>query len=57
MTNERPARAKDEAPAPEAASRIESQELFAGNTEVIIDHEGDRYRLRLTSKGKLILTK
>jgi hemin uptake protein HemP len=39
------------------ARRLASDELFAGAREVIIDHVGDLYRLRCTSKGKLILTK
>lgn len=36
---------------------IASSELLAGGREVHIDHHGDIYTLRLTSKGKLILTK
>jgi hemin uptake protein HemP len=36
---------------------IASGELLAGGREVHIDHHGDIYTLRLTSKGKLILTK
>ena len=34
-----------------------SQELFAGGHELHIEHNGAVYTLRLTSKGKLILTK
>lgn len=34
-----------------------SRELLGDAQEVIIEHEGDLYRLRCTSKGKLILTK
>lgn len=37
--------------------RLYSVNLFTHNREVIIEHEGEEYRLRLTSKGKLILTK
>lgn len=37
--------------------RITSHALFAGASEVLVDHGGDQYRLRRTSKGKLILTK
>lgn len=36
---------------------LKSADLFAEAREVIIDHDGDHYRLRYTSKGKLILTK
>ena len=37
--------------------RLKSVELLSGSREVIIEHAGDEYRLRLTSQGKLILTK
>ncbi|MCF6323216.1 MAG: hemin uptake protein HemP [Gammaproteobacteria bacterium] len=37
--------------------RITSNELFAGRKELAIEHSGEEYRLRITSKGKLILTK
>lgn len=37
--------------------RLTSRELLGQGSEVIIEHEGDLYRLRCTSKGKLILTK
>ncbi len=37
--------------------RIESSMLFKGMQEIIIDHMGQEYRLRLTSQGKLLLTK
>lgn len=36
---------------------ITSEDLFAGSREIVIKHAGDEYRLRLTSQGKLILTK
>jgi hemin uptake protein HemP len=36
---------------------ISSQELLQGRREIFIDHEGHLYRLRLTSRGKLYLTK
>ncbi|MGE3481147.1 MAG: hemin uptake protein HemP [Gammaproteobacteria bacterium] len=31
--------------------------LLDGRPELIIEHAGAEYRLRITSKGKLILTK
>lgn len=37
--------------------RISSKLLFAERNEIVIDHQGDEYRLRITSNGKLILTK
>ena len=36
---------------------VKSEALFVGASEVLIDHRGVMYRLRLTSMGKLILTK
>jgi len=40
-----------------ATVRIDSRQLFAGATEVQIDHFGAIYRLKQTALGKLILTK
>lgn len=40
-----------------APRRLESAALLAGAREIEIDHHGELYRLRCTSKGKLILTK
>jgi len=37
--------------------RWTSRTLLDGEREILIDHEGSTYRLRLTSLGKLILTK
>jgi hemin uptake protein HemP len=36
---------------------VPADELFAGKTEVWIDLDGVRYRLRITKRGKLILQK
>ncbi|MGB4498772.1 MAG: hemin uptake protein HemP [Methylococcaceae bacterium] len=36
---------------------IKSHQLFNNQNEVIIEHDGSEYRLRITSSGKLILTK
>ena len=44
-------------PARAALRRLLSRDLLADAQEVIIVHQGDEYRLRCTSKGKLILTK
>ena len=38
-------------------TRLSSQVLLADRREVEIEHAGQIYRLRLTSLGKLILTK
>jgi hemin uptake protein HemP len=40
-----------------AGHRIDSRDLFIGTREVIIQHSGEIYRLRLTGQNKLILTK
>jgi len=36
---------------------FQARELFRGNREVIIEHGGAQYRLRITKAGKLILNK
>ena len=36
---------------------VSSADLLRGRTYLVIEHEGEEYRLRLTRKGKLILTK
>lgn len=38
------------------AGRISSTELFGERRELVIEHDGREYRLRLTQNGKLILT-
>ena len=37
--------------------RIEVHDLMAGAREAVLLHSDEEYRLRLTSNGKLILTK
>lgn len=37
--------------------RVTSHDLMAGQRELVIEHGDDEYRLRITGKGKLILTK
>ncbi len=32
-------------------------DLFGGAREIVIDHDGEFYRLRITRRGKLILQK
>lgn len=48
-TPDRPANPSDES--------IESSDLFKGRREIIIRHNNDRYILRITRQGKLILNK
>lgn len=40
-----------------ATQRISSRELFNGGNELLIEHAGHKYRLRITRQNKLILTK
>jgi len=42
---------------PALRQRLYSAELFGTAREVVIEHAGEEYRLRLTRQGKLILTK
>lgn len=37
--------------------RLDSKQLFEGQRELIIQHQGEEYRLRITRHDKLILTK
>ncbi|PZR20241.1 MAG: hemin uptake protein HemP, partial [Azospira oryzae] len=37
--------------------RVDSATLFAGAQELLIQHQAQTYRLRITAQGKLILTK
>jgi hemin uptake protein HemP len=39
------------------APRVRSEDLLRGAQELLIDHDGACYRLRLTAHGRLILTK
>lgn len=42
---------------PRDTRRLLSADLLAGGREAVIVHGQDEYRLRVTSNGKLILTK
>ncbi|MGE7138242.1 hemin uptake protein HemP [Luteibacter sp. NPDC031894] len=42
---------------PAATRRIESKNLLDGSRELVIEHQGSEYHLRLTRNDKLILTK
>ncbi len=39
------------------ARRIEVEAILAGEREVVLMHNGEAYRLRITANNKLILTK
>jgi len=40
----------------EAVRRVASHDLMRGAGEIVIEHRGREYRLRITQHGKLILT-
>lgn len=58
---DRDERAQKPNPAPNQKTtnirRIATSELMAGEREIILDHDGKEYRLRITALGKLILTR
>jgi len=37
--------------------KYDSRDLFCGRQEILIEHAGHAYRLRITRQDKLILTK
>jgi hemin uptake protein HemP len=39
------------------ARRVDARDLFRGSPIVLIEFQGERYQLRQTRAGKLILTK
>ncbi len=43
--------------APSERRRVGSDELFGSQNEIVIEHNNEEYRLRITSNDKLILTK
>jgi hemin uptake protein HemP len=45
------------APSVAPTRRLTTEALMAGAREVILEHRGEPYRLRVTSNGTLILTK
>ena len=43
--------------AAETAPVVPAAELFRGKREIVIEHDGARYRLRITRRNRLILQK
>lgn len=58
-SEDQPQRPADETPPlpAEGIRLIRSEELLAGAQEILIEHDGQTYRLRRTRSGKLILHK
>lgn len=52
-----PRRAPPPGADPQATRRVASELLLAGHNELVIQHQGGEYHLRLTRNDKLILTK
>ena len=48
---------RQDGPAAHGTTPIPSESLLRGATEILIRHGEEIYRLRATSKGKLLLTK
>lgn len=55
---EQDTRPSSAAPDPVSApASVSSTELMQGRRQIIIRHDGEHYRLQITRRGKLILTK
>ena len=58
MTNDTDHDDTDAVPSPgEPTVVIPAEQIFGERREVWIEHNGERYRLRITRRGKLILQK
>jgi len=55
-TNPAPTHSPVATPVPGPARRIRSEDIMRGAREVVIEHDGRQYQLRITQNGKLILT-
>ncbi len=44
-------------PLPEQAVEVSAENLFGDAKEIVIVYQGERYRLRRTRRGGLVLTK
>ncbi len=53
---EQPPASREDRPKPDVPV-INVRDLMADSREAVLIHEGERYRLRITAKDKLILTK
>lgn len=47
----------DDAPLPDPEKVVRAEDLFGDTRELWIEHNGERYRLRITRRNKLILQK
>lgn len=59
MVNEKADTGKGESKpsSPSGVRRVDVRTLLEGQREVLLEHDGQIYHLRITANGKLILTK
>lgn len=57
MTPNNPDAAPASLPASQTQRVVESRDLFRGESEILISHDGAIYRMKITRQGKLILNK
>jgi hemin uptake protein HemP len=57
MTGDAKSAPKRSVPASQSTPRIAIRDLLGSGREAVLLHDGEEYRLRLTSNRKLILTK
>lgn len=57
MNNLNPVRTMPQPKPPAANGVARAQDLLGAGSVLVIEHAGERYLLRLTKNGKLILTK
>jgi len=57
VTSDLPAPKGQETFKEQPSARYSSSELFKGQNEIQIEHQGSEYRLRITRSGGLILNK
>jgi hemin uptake protein HemP len=57
MTGDAKSAPKQSGPASQPVPRIAIRDPLGGGREAVLLHDGEEYRLRLTSNDKLILTK
>ena len=57
MTPNEPEAATAALPTGQTRRIVESRELFRGENEILIAHDGAIYRMKITRQGKLILNK
>ena len=57
MSDELPGNDLPDAPEAKPCVVVQAKQLFGERREIVIEYEGERYKLRITRRGKLILQK